>query len=127
MRLNNFIKWTVQKRPHWRESPKEAIVICTVFAMTGSTTMFCVRPVLNSLGIKGSMTEGPNSYRVLSLLTISPIYSVLLITFGTLAGRHLFFAGMGKKILGRFVPGSYKEKILCEPAKSAKGIIKPPK
>ena len=49
------------------------------------------------------------------VMAISPIYGILLITFGTLAGRHLFFASMGRKILGRFAPPSYREKIVCPP------------
>ena len=53
---------------------------------------------------EGSMKEGPWSYRIGSLVIVSPIYSVVLLTVGTLAGRHRFFARMSYKIMGRFVP-----------------------
>ena len=88
-----------------------------MFAITGSSTLVFVRPVLKKIGIEGSWVEGPNSYRVSSLVLISPIYSMILITLGTLAGRHRFFATMGVKIMGRFLPASWKQRILCEPAK----------
>ena len=63
-----------------------------------------VRPALKKAGFEGSMKEGPWSYRIGSLVIVSPIYSVMLVTFGTLAGRHRFFAQMAYKIMGRFVP-----------------------
>jgi hypothetical protein len=63
------------------------------------------------------MIDGPNSYRMISLILVSPIYACVLVTVGTLAGRHTYFANMARKIFGRFVPGqSIKEKIACSPA-----------
>ena len=50
------------------------------------------------------MRDGPWSYRVLSVVLVSPIYASFLVTFGTLAGRHIFFAAMARKIFGRFLP-----------------------
>jgi len=111
-----FWRWTTQHRPHWRESKTEAAVLFTVFGVTGSSTLYFVRPCSDKLGIKGSMWEGPNSYRVISFFAITPIYSCILITLGTLAGRHRYFALMSKKLIGRFLPSTYKEKIVCPPA-----------
>jgi hypothetical protein len=109
--LGQFWRWTTKERPHWRESPSEAVVAIAVFGVTGTTSVTLVRPTLKSAGLEGSMTEGPWSYRILSVLAISPIYATMLITFGTLAGRHRFFATMGKKIWGRFVPRSWTDRI----------------
>jgi len=114
-----FWEWTLQHRPSYRENFKEAAVICTVFAITGSSTLVFVRPVLKQIGVEGSMMEGPWSYRISSIVLISPIYSMLLITLGTLAGRHRFFATMGVKIMGRMLPSSLKKRLLCEPAKAS--------
>ena len=100
-----FWAWTTQHRPSWKESPLEAAVAFTVFGITGSSSVAVVRPTLKSvLGIEGSLREGPNSYRVMSVLAVSPIYATMLVTFGTLAGRHRFFASMANKIFGRFLP-----------------------
>ena len=46
---------------------------------------------------------------------ISPIYSVILVSVGTLFGRHRFFANMAQKIAMRLIPGSLKpKKALCQ-------------
>ena len=98
----------MQQRPSWRESPVEAAIVFTVFGITGSTSVALVRPALQStIGLEGSMRDGPWSYRVLSLVLVSPMYAVFLATFGTLAGRHIFFAAMARKILGRFLPSRF--------------------
>ena len=54
---------------------------------------------------------------------VGPIYASFLVTFGTIAGRHIFFANMARKIFGRFLPASLRPKIACPPAleKAAKG------
>ena len=78
-----------------------------------------VRPSLEKIGLKGNMRDGPWSYRILSLLAVSPIYSCVLITLGTLSGRHRFFATMASKMLGRFVPKTMKSSIVCPPGATA--------
>lgn len=75
-----------------------------------------------AMGLEGNMKDGPWSYRILSLLIVSPIYSVVLITLGTLSGRHLFFANMGGKILKRFVPKKVGERIICPPAAASNTV-----
>ena len=78
-----FWTWTTQARPSWRESKLEAAVIFCVFGVTGSTSVAVVRPCLkNSIGLEGNMVDGPWSYRILSLLAVSPIYACFLLTFG---------------------------------------------
>lgn len=114
--FNRFWSWTAQKRPSWRESKVEAAVLFSVFGVTGSSSMYFVRPALSKLGVEGSLREGPNSYRVISILSVTPIYATILFTVGTLSGRHAYFAGQWRKILGRFVPGSALNKIVCPPA-----------
>ena len=113
MSLNKrFWRWTTQQRPSWKESPTEAAVAFCVFGVTGSTSVAMVRPTLKStFGLEGSMREGPWSYRITSLVAVSPIYASLLVTFGTLAGRHRFFAYMATKIFGRFVPRAIMDRI----------------
>lgn len=112
-----FWKWTTQPRPTWRESYSEAAILFTVLGVTGTSSLVFVRPFLEyTIGLKGSFSEGPNSYRVLSIVLVSPIYACMLVTFGTLSGRHTYFAGMGRKIIGRFMPASLLRKVTCTPA-----------
>lgn len=109
-----FWKWTSQTRPSWRESPTEAVVIFTVFGLSGSASLLFVRPVLkNVLGLEGSFMDSPVSYTLATILITSPMYSVVVFSIGTLAGRHIFFANMAKKVIGRFLPRSTREKIVC--------------
>jgi hypothetical protein len=102
---------------HTPESKLEAAVVFCVFGVTGSTSVALVRPSLkNVFGLEGNMRDGPWSYRIISIVAVSPIYACCLMTFGTLAGRHNFFAYMSHKIFGRFVPKSISSRIGCPPA-----------
>ena len=114
--FSRFWSWTTKQRPSWKESKLEAAVLFTVFGVTGSSSVYFVRPALEKLGIKGSMREGPNSYRVISVLSVTPIYATILLTLGTLSGRHAFFANQWKKTIGRFVPKRAIDKMVCTPA-----------
>jgi len=109
---DRFWAWTTQQRPSWRESPTEAAVAFCVFGVTGSTSVALVRPALKrTIGLEGSMREGPWSYRITSLVAVSPIYATLLVSFGTVAGRHRYFAYMANKIFGRFLPNFVMKRI----------------
>ena len=123
---SRFWAWTSQKRPSWRESKTEAAVVFVVFGVTGSTSVALVRPSLKEcFGLEGSMKDGPWSYRIISLVAVSPIYAVCLLTFGTLAGRHTFFAMMATKIFGRFLPKSLSNRLACPPALTRKASSVP--
>ena len=116
--LNTFWQWTTKSRPPWKENYKEAAVAVVVFGITGSLSMVAVRPCLKSVfGLEGSFTEGPNSYRIASLVIVSPFYAAILLAIGTLSGRHNYFAKMSFKILGRFFPKSLLHEVACTPAK----------
>jgi hypothetical protein len=116
---NKFWQWTTTQRPRWTENYKEAGVAFIVFGITGTLSLNAVRPCIKSvLGIEGSWAEGPNSYRVASIVCVSPFYAAILLVIGTLSGRHNFFAKMSMKILGRFFPKSVIHRVMCTPAKS---------
>jgi hypothetical protein len=114
--FNYFWDWTTKVRPSWKENSKEALIAFTVFGVTGSSTLYFVRPMLSTIGLNGNFIDGPWTYRIGSILIISPIYAMILFTIGTISGRHRFFASMAFKILGRFVPKKILSKVICEPA-----------
>mmetsp|Transcript_9808 Transcript_9808/g.22095 ORF Transcript_9808/g.22095 Transcript_9808/m.22095 type:complete len:224 (-) Transcript_9808:284-955(-) len=98
-----------------RNTPRwygEMALICTVFGITGSSTMFLVRPaVSNVLGLQGSMKDGPWSYRICSLVIMTPMYSALLVIVGTVFGRHAYFRHFSVKMFSRFgVPPELMDK-----------------
>ncbi|GKY95446.1 hypothetical protein MPSEU_000506200 [Mayamaea pseudoterrestris] len=84
--------------------------------------MMLVRPaVKNVLGLEGSMKDGPWSYRICSLIVMSPIYGVLLVCVGTLFGRHVYFRHFSVKIFSRFgVPPEMLDKNFHETRKHFK-------
>eukprot|EP01088_Endostelium_zonatum_P007244 TRINITY_DN19457_c0_g1_i1.p1 TRINITY_DN19457_c0_g1~~TRINITY_DN19457_c0_g1_i1.p1 ORF type:complete len:225 (+),score=28.03 TRINITY_DN19457_c0_g1_i1:154-828(+) len=141
----------------------EGFVICLVFAITGSSSMFFVRPIMSRIwpheskpievtpeeyknqppstsstsnlntvstdnhpqdaqlaqkkveksSLEPSMKNGPWSYRIISLIVIMPFYSAILVTIGTLFGRHHFFKHVAMRMWKRpiqlvkmFIPGS---------------------
>lgn len=122
---NSFWQWTTAARPSWKENKAEAAVAFVVFGITGSLSMVAVRPSLKSIfGIEGTLVDGPNSYRIMSILCVSPVYACILLAIGTLSGRHNYFAKMSMKILGRFVPKTVIHRVMCKPAQAK---IAPPK
>ena len=100
----------------------EFIYICCVFAVTGSSAAYLVRPTIryaltnttaggsfaNAIGIAdpgaASIAAGPNSFRLLYFTVMMPMYSMLLFTFGTLAGRSVFFRHFLVKMWSRMMP-----------------------
>mmetsp|Transcript_25829 Transcript_25829/g.59460 ORF Transcript_25829/g.59460 Transcript_25829/m.59460 type:complete len:216 (-) Transcript_25829:432-1079(-) len=81
----------------------EMALVSTVFGVTGSTTMFLVRPAITDfLHLHGSMKDGPWSYRLTSLVIMTPLYPLLLVTVGTIAGRHAYFRYFAVKMFSRF-------------------------
>ena len=128
--FKRFWAWTTQKRPSWREDKTEAAVLFCVFGLTGSSSVGLVRPCLSKLGLEGSLKDGPNSYRVISILSVTPIYSMILFTLGTLSGRHAYFASQWRKIFSRFIPSKAVDKIVqvgCPPAATrGTSALRPP-
>eukprot|EP00290_Baffinella_frigidus_P045486 CAMPEP_0180414860 /NCGR_PEP_ID=MMETSP0989-20121125/45884_1 /TAXON_ID=697907 /ORGANISM="non described non described, Strain CCMP2293" /LENGTH=183 /DNA_ID=CAMNT_0022419591 /DNA_START=174 /DNA_END=721 /DNA_ORIENTATION=- len=114
-----FWAWTTRPTPEFLRFSQawwgEQAFRCGVFAVTGSSSLLLLRPVLRTAlqEPEGSLMQGPNTYRAASLLFLSPAYAVTLCAVGTAAGRHVFFASMGAKILGRFMPRSVSQRILC--------------
>lgn len=75
-------------------------IILLVFALTGSTSAYIAKPILTFIGItKESVSLW--LYYPLYIIIILPIYKVLLLLIGTLAGQHTFFWNFIKKMLDR--------------------------
>lgn len=86
-------RWNIQ-------SNFQFFIILLVFAITGSTSALIAKPILTFLGItKESVSLW--LYYPLYIIIILPIYKVLLLIIGTLAGQHYFFLNFIKKMLKR--------------------------
>lgn len=76
----------------------QLVVIFIVFAVTGSSSAYLSKPVLEWLGVtKDSMPLW--IYIPLYLILIFPIYQVLLVFFGFISGQFKFFWAFEKKML----------------------------
>ena len=87
-------KWVVEQR--W-----EIIRIFIVFAITGSSSMFVGRPLIQLLGITKENLN-PLLYWVLFSIIALIFYQILLVSFGWLFGQFQFFWEFEKKMLRRF-------------------------
>lgn len=101
---------TIDNRPNWKERLKnkwgvkrdfDFVVILIVFAITGSTSAYLGKPALLYIGIDSSTVW----YIKLPiyLLTITPIYQVLLLVFGFVFGQFGFFWNFEKRTFLRFL------------------------
>ncbi len=84
----------------------QVLVIITVFAITGSSSVFLARPLLEFLGFARwdfapEFFWGGLSYYSIRILTIFPTYQMLLVVYGWLFGQSKFFWAFEKKMLNR--------------------------
>ena len=84
--------------------------------------MFLVRPAMsNVLGLRGSFKDGPWSYRICSIVIMTPLYATLLVVVGTVFGRHAYFRHFAVKMFSRFgIPPSLMDKNFERNAKNFK-------
>ena len=78
--------------------------ILMVFAITGSTSALIAKPILTFIGITKE-SVGIWLYFPLYIIIILPIYKVILLIIGTMAGQHTFFWNFIKKMLDRMKLG----------------------
>lgn len=83
----------------------QILVICFVFAITGSSSVYIAKPFLAWIGMdRSNFSEvwwSQSIYWLLRILLIFPFYQILLVVFGWLFGQFKFFWAFEKKMLGR--------------------------
>ncbi|WP_338733788.1 DUF6787 family protein [Mangrovimonas cancribranchiae] len=87
-------KWVLDYR--W-----EMIRVFIVFAITGSTSAYIGRPILQLIGITKENLN-PIVYWVIFIIIGLIFYQILLVSFGWLFGQFKFFWEFEKKMLRRF-------------------------
>lgn len=91
-------KWVVTYK--W-----EMIRIFIVFSLTGSSSVFIGRPIIQSLGITPANLGV--FYWFLNIALCLIFYQILLVLFGWLLGQFDFFWAFEKKMLRRFGLGRF--------------------
>lgn len=91
-------------KDRWKiQSTKQVIIILIVFACTGFSALYAKEFLFGWIGIT---KEDPFWYRsIIWIVTILPVYNLLLLVYGFLFGQSEFFWNFFKKTLGRLVPG----------------------
>lgn len=92
-------KWVLKYR--W-----EMIRVFIVFAITGSSSVFIGRPIIDFIGITKENLN-PFIYWLLFIIIGLIFYQILLVTFGWLFGQFQFFWEFEKKMLRRFGLGKF--------------------
>lgn len=82
-------------------SLKHLVIIFTVFAITGSLSVYVTEPIINFINLKKIVGFYP-VYLIIKVAIVLICYNILLITLGTLAGQFSYFFNMQKKFLRRF-------------------------
>ncbi|MET2985284.1 DUF6787 family protein [Aureibaculum conchae] len=78
----------------------QVIIILIVFSITGFTSLFVAKPILELVGLPQETTN-PWIYRPLRILLIFPFYQILILIYGWLFGQFDFFYNFVKKFLSR--------------------------
>mmetsp|Transcript_10031 Transcript_10031/g.20057 ORF Transcript_10031/g.20057 Transcript_10031/m.20057 type:complete len:157 (+) Transcript_10031:347-817(+) len=87
------------------EFPKKSDTFHCIYnvSIANPITIMQVRPAVSDvLGLKGSFKEGPWSYRICSIVIMTPLYASLLVVVGTIFGRHTYFRFFAVKMFSRF-------------------------
>lgn len=105
MNLINKLKARWQIESNW-----QVIVILIVFACTGTTAMYAKEFVFGLLGVSPDLPFWVRT--IIWIVTILPLYNVLLIVYGTLFGQRKFFWWFLKKTFGRFLPSKISKSTL---------------
>lgn len=84
----------------------QIILIITVFGLTGSSSLYVAKPILEVLGLarinfSPDFWWGGFSYYFLRIILIFPIYQVLLVCYGWIFGQFKFFWSFEKNMLVR--------------------------
>ena len=87
-------------------STGQILIIILVFGITGSSSVFVAKPILEFLGISRvnfspDFFWGGLTYYFLRILMIFPVYQVLLVSYGWLFGQFQFFWTFEKNMLSR--------------------------
>ena len=86
------------------ESNFQVLIILVVFACTGFSAMYAKKFVFGLLGVTPELALWIRI--IIWIVTILPLYNVLLFVYGTIFGQRKFFVWFLKKTFGRFMPKS---------------------
>ena len=85
----------------------QLLIICVVFSVTGSISVWIAKPLLDFIGLDKSAVS-PWIFWPIRISIIFPIYQILIVIIGALFGQFTFFWNFEKKMLARLGFKHYK-------------------
>lgn len=85
------VKWGI-------ESNLQLVIVFIVFAVTGSSSVYVSTPIFDYFGISKDALN-MFLYYILKIVIVFPVYLILLLFFGFIAGQINFFWKFEKKML----------------------------
>ena len=85
----------------------QLLIICVVFSVTGSISLWIGKPLLDFIGFDKSAVS-PWIFWPIKIAIIFPIYQILIVIIGALFGQFTFFWNFEKKMLARLGLKDYK-------------------
>ena len=85
----------------------QLLIICVVFSVTGSISVWIAKPLLDFIGLDKSAVS-PWIFWPIRIAIIFPIYQILIVIIGALFGQFTFFWNFEKKMLARLGFKHYK-------------------
>lgn len=94
------MNWIKRLQSRWNaNSLWQVILILLVFACTGLTVVYLMKPVLRAL-----FDDPPPLWaRIVYYIFILPVYNVFLLLYGFIFGQFQFFWNFEKRLLHRIV------------------------
>lgn len=93
------VTWIDKLKTRWKvENTAQVILILVVFALTGTTVAYIMKPLLQWLF---EPNEIPTWAKIVYYVLILPIYNLLLLLYGLLLGQFQFFWNFEKKFFSR--------------------------
>ena len=84
------------------------IIILIIFAVTGSLSVWVVKPILEIVGLDKSDVNAYIFWPI-RIVIIFPIYQVMIVVIGALFGQFKFFWAFEKKMLVRLGFKQFKD------------------
>lgn len=92
--------WTQRLRARWGlESVFQVLMVLLVFSLTGMSVVLVKEPFFQLIGLTDETSTSLKT--VIYIISIFPIYQVLLLFYALLLGQFSFFWAYEKKTLGR--------------------------
>ena len=92
--------WTQRLQARWGlDSVFQVVMVLVVFALTGMSVLFIKEPLFQILGIDNTTSSGLKTF--IYLVSVLPIYQVLLLFYALILGQFRFFWEYEKKSMAR--------------------------